>query len=280
MFLVLIFAHANGYPPETYQTFLEPFLPQYQVQAIYLRPFWPGSDPGSLKDWRIFRDDYLDFITPWMENHQKTNPGSHRIIGVGHSLGAMTTLMAAIIRPDYFRVLVLMEPVLFPQIHGRVMGALAPLNVIERFHPLIRRTLRRKTHFPDREVMFQNYRGKPIFEGLSDQVLGDYVTGLAAETADGGFTLKYSPAWEAKVYETGGIADWFVWRNLEKVSCPVLVIRGEETYVLRDHTLKKMVNRLPVGQSYTMPGTGHLVPLEAPGKTAEFVLNFLKGIES
>ena len=56
---LLVFAHANGYPPQAYRTFLEPFLEDYQVFSLYLRSFWPDSDPQEMKDWRIFRDDYL-----------------------------------------------------------------------------------------------------------------------------------------------------------------------------------------------------------------------------
>jgi len=88
--------------------------------------------------------------------------------------------------------------------------------------------------------------------------------------------LKYSPAWEARIYETGGIADWIVWRNLNQVQCPVLVIRGEFTYSLFDRVFELMIRKLPQGEAYTMSGGGHLVPLEQPQKTAEVVLDFLK----
>ncbi len=56
---LLVFAHANGYPPQAYRTFLEPFLEDHQVFSLYLRSFWPDSDPQEMKDWRTFRDDYL-----------------------------------------------------------------------------------------------------------------------------------------------------------------------------------------------------------------------------
>ena len=94
----LVFAHANGYPPGAYRTFLEPFLKDYQVEAIYLRPFWPGSDPDDLRDWRGFRDDYLEYIFSRMDQFQVDGslPSSHKILGIGHSVGAMTTIMAAI----------------------------------------------------------------------------------------------------------------------------------------------------------------------------------------
>ncbi len=273
---LLIFAHANGYPPEAYRTFLEPFLQKYQVFSLYLRSFWPDTDPSEMRDWRTFRDDYIPEVKSIIERSGGKQGSLDQLIGVGHSLGAMTTLMAAIQDPSLFRLLVLIEPVLFPRLRGITMRLLAPFKVLNRFHPLIRGTLRRKTRFDSRETMYQNYRVKPVFSGLSDQVLHDYVGGLAVDLPEGGVGLKYSPAWEARIYETGGIADWIVWRNLNQVQCPVLVIRGEFTYSLFDRVFELMIRKLPQGEAYTMSGGGHLVPLEQPQKTAEVVLDFLK----
>jgi len=272
---VLVFAHANGYPPQTYRTFLDPFLVDYQVFSLYLRPFWPGSDPQEMQDWRTFRDDYLPEVQSLIEKYGNEVDSSGSVIGVGHSLGAMTTLMAAIRDPEMFSLLVLMEPVLFPRIRGMIMRLLAPFKLIKKIHPLIRGTLKRKTHFESKEAMYQRYRMKPVFFGLSDQVLRDYVEGLAAVESDGGVKLSYPPAWEARIYETGGIADWYVWRNLKKVKCPVLVIRGEDTYVLFDRVIDPMVGKMLNGESFTMEGTGHLVPLESPREVAEVILKFL-----
>jgi pimeloyl-ACP methyl ester carboxylesterase len=56
----------------------------------------------------------------------------------------------------------------------------------------------------------------------------------------------------------------------------VLVIRGEDTYVLFDRVINPLVSQLLRGESFTMSGTGHLVPLEAPEKTAQVVMRFLK----
>ncbi len=272
---LLIFAHANGYPPEAYRTFLEPILEDHQVFSLYLRSFWPGTNPNEMRDWRTFRDDYIPEVKSIIEKFGGQERSTGQLIGVGHSLGAMTTLMAAIQDPSLFQLLVLIEPVLFPRLRGITMRLLAPIKVLNRFHPLIRGTLRRKTRFDSRETMYQNYRVKPVFSGLSDQVLGDYVGGLAVDLPEGGVGLKYSPAWEARIYETGGIADWVVWRNLNQVQCPVLVIRGEFTYSLFDRVFEQMIKKLPKGEACTMAGGGHLVPLEQPQKTAQVVLDFL-----
>ena len=278
---LFLFAHANGYPPEAYRTFLLPFLDDFQVMVLPLRPFWPGSDPDRLKDWRLFRDDYLDFLKELESNQRlssRSKIGFNQVIGVGHSVGGMTTLMAAIERPKLFRALVLIEPVLFPPWRGTIMRVQAPFNLMRRFYPLIRGTLRRKVNFPSRELMFNNYRGKLIFKGLSDDVLRDYVAGLARDNPDGTVDLKYSPAWEARIYETSGLADAYVWRNLPKVSCPVLVLRGENSETLKPRVVRRMAKKLPDGQAYTQPEAGHLLPLELPDRTASLIVDYLKSV--
>jgi len=123
-----LFIHANGYPPETYRSFLTHFLDKYQVITLSLRPFLPDSDPINLKDWRDFRDDYLDFIDDQVSKKRfgRSKTIDPQVIGVGHSVGAMTNLMAAIERPNLFKALVLIEPVLFPRWRGILMRVLAP----------------------------------------------------------------------------------------------------------------------------------------------------------
>jgi pimeloyl-ACP methyl ester carboxylesterase len=161
-------------------------------------------------------------------------------------------------------------------VRGTLNRLIAPLNILRRVHPLIKGTLKRKRSFPDREAMFENYRVKKIFQGLSDQVLGDYVGGLALDMPDGRVGLKYSPDWEARIYETGGLADWYVWKNLSRISCPVLVIRGEQTDTLQPITFQNMVKKMVNGKGLTVPGAGHLLPLEKPHLVAEIIQDYLK----
>jgi len=273
-----LFIHANGYPPEAYQSFLTHFLDKYQVMALSLRPFLPDSDPASLKDWRDFRDDYLDFIDDQVSQKGRNDSKfiDRQVIGVGHSVGAMTNLMAAIERPNLFKALVLIEPVLFPRWQGTLMRVLAPFNLMRKIHPLIRATLKRKVNFPSQELMLKNYRGKPIFQRLSDDVLRDYISGLAKDNPDGTVNLKYCPEWEARIYETGGLADAYVWKNLPGISCPVLVLRGEDSETLKPQVVKRMIRKLPNGQSHTEPETGHLLPLEIPDRAANLVAEYLQ----
>lgn len=268
----LIHTHANGYPPQAYRRFLKPFLDDFQVQAVYLRPFWPGTDPETLCDWRIFRDDYLREVTSLAgAGEGKGDP----LIGVGHSLGAVTTLMAAIESPGSFSALVLIEPTLFRPWQGALMRALAPYRIFRHVHPLVRRTVRRKASFPDRESMFANYRAKGIFARIPDEVLWDYVEGLAEDQPDGSVRLRYDPLWETRIYETGGSADPYVMSSLGRVTCPVLVVRGEESDTIGPEIVDQLAGGLPDGEGINVPDLGHLLPLEAPEEIAGLVLDFL-----
>ncbi len=271
------FLHANGYPPETYQSFLSLFTPRHGVVAPYLRPMWPGSNPEGVRDWTIFRDDMLRMLQDpeRLDVESGRLNGRRGLIGMGHSIGATVTLMAALKAPEWFRCLVLIEPVLFPPWLGAVFRGLRRLGLLEAVHPLIRRTLNRKRVFDSVDDMYNNYRSKVVFRKLSDEVLRDYVRGLCRTRPDGMVELTYEPEWEARIYKTGGVADPIVWRSMENLHVPVLLIRGEETDTLRMGAVRLMSRRLPHLQVVNMAGVGHLVPLEAPRRAFEHMRSFV-----
>ena len=271
---ILTFIHANGYPLDVYEPLLAPLLPDFRVIGYQLRPFWPGKDPGEIQDWRSFRNDYLGFLKSGDEGVKLEVSPKNKVIAIGHSIGAMTSLLAALEKPELFQALVLIEPVIYPRWYGMFFRIAAPLKILRRVHPLIRRTLRRKTHFPDKQKMFDNYRKKPRFNRIADDILMGYVNGLSREQPDGSQHLIYPPEWEARIYETAGIADRIAWRKMSQVPYPVLVIRGEDSDTLRESVFNEMVRMLPQGRSVTLTGAGHLAPLEKPVYTAELILDF------
>ena len=49
----LVFLHANGFPPDTYTTFLSCISPLGQISTIEHRPLWQTEAPQFL-DWRVY----------------------------------------------------------------------------------------------------------------------------------------------------------------------------------------------------------------------------------
>jgi len=262
----LHFAHANGYPPAAYHSLLEKLSRHYHVLAMWARPLWPDASPNDLQDWSPLANDLSDFL----DEHRL-----NALVGVGHSMGATTTLRLALHQPERFSALVLIDPVLFPPWIIRQWEFIYRLGLESHFHPLVRRAKRRKNTFQSREAMFDNYRKKSIFRRLSDNSLQDYVEALACPNSDGGYELCYKPDWEARIYVTGTRAvDMEFWRGLPSLKPPLLIIRGDKTHTFWRQTARLVKRNLPGAIICSIPDATHLVPLEYPLKVYETIMVF------
>ena len=103
---IIHFAHANAYPPGCYKQLFQPFTPTYKVIGMHQRPLWENSNPKNFKSWHQLADDLILFF----EQQQLK-----QVIGVGHSMGGVVSIIAAIKRPELFSKLVLIDPVIFPK---------------------------------------------------------------------------------------------------------------------------------------------------------------------
>ena len=101
----LFFAHANGYPPLSYRSLLEPLTQSHQVIAGLHRPLWPKPDsPDSLRSWQVFGTDVESLLAS----------REQAVFAMGHSMGTAALISAAARRPQLFKGLILIEPVLVP----------------------------------------------------------------------------------------------------------------------------------------------------------------------
>lgn len=276
---LLHFSHANGYPPCSYSIFLKQFTPKYQVIAPWLRPLWSEDAPQTVSDWRVFRDDLLSFLNQGEDQITWPSPGGSKVLGVGHSVGATATLLAALRHPELFRALVLIEPILFLPRINILWKIVTMLGLSYHVHPLIRGALKRRRHFLNKEAMYENYRSKAVFRRISDRGLREYVNALARDDARGGVTLAYPPAWEARIYATAGLYDHQIWRFAPKLKLPVLLIRGAETDAFGGQVAQRLLARLPRAELRTIPKTGHLAPLEAPESVFQVISHFLRVVD-
>jgi pimeloyl-ACP methyl ester carboxylesterase len=273
----LHFAHANGYPPECYRPLLTGLSAHYHVLAMHQRPLWPDAQPGSINDWHPLTDDLFRFLRSTYSVDER-NPDP--VIGVGHSLGGIVTLRAALRQPECFRALILIDPVLFPPPMITAMRLMRAFGLSYRLPPLVRGALRRRRVFASREVLLRGYRRKSIFRYMDDASLKVYVEGLTRPHPDGKYELVYSPEWEARIYVTGVWRDMDLWRDLPRLKLPLLILRGAETDTFWASTVRRVQRKLPSAQIVTLEKATHLVPLEQPGKVVEHIRNFLGSLSN
>lgn len=265
----LHFLHANGYPPECYEPFLNLLETNYHVLGMYLRPLWPGSNPDEIEDWNPFSKELIQFLV-----EQYDEP----VIAVGHSIGATVTLRAALKEPSRFRALILMDPVLFPRYFMLEWNLARIFRLGEKVHPKIAASMRRRREFDDLEKVFSGYRRRDVFRFFSDENLRAYIKGMTKPKADGGYELAFSPEWETRIYLTGIWRDWDLWSGLPRLEIPALIVRGAETDTFWESTAKTVHKKNPRIKMVTLENATHLLPLEHPREVFEIIQFFLKEV--
>jgi pimeloyl-ACP methyl ester carboxylesterase len=260
----LHFLHANGYPPACYKSFLERLQTQYHVFGMLLRPLWKDSNPNEIEDWKPFSDDLLQFLAS----------SSFPVIGVGHSIGAIVTLRAALRHPSKFRALILLDPVLFVPSRLIAWNFLRAIGLGHKVHPKIPGARKRRRTFDDLETVFRGYRTRPVFQYLSDEDLRNYIAGITRKT-DTGYELVYSPEWESRIYLTG-LRDFDIWNGLPRLDVPTLFIRGAETDTFLENAANFVKRKQPKAHVETLERSTHLLPLERPQEVFDIMQSFLK----
>jgi pimeloyl-ACP methyl ester carboxylesterase len=261
----LHFLHANGYLPACYQELFKLLKADFHVFGMMLRPLWDETRPEEIDDWQSFSEDLRVFLSTY-----STEP----VIGVGHSIGAIVTLRAALKYPKKFRALVLFDPVLYVPhrlVEWRVRRAKDPDS-----HPLIQITQNRRRNFGTLDEAFSGFRSKSIFRYLSDEQLWIYTKGITRKT-ENGYELIYSPEWESRIYFTS-LQDFDIWNMLQNLRVPALFLRGDETDTFLQDAAEMVKQKQPNARVEVVKKSTHIFPLERPRETFEIMQTFFKEV--
>lgn len=256
----LVFAHANGYPPGCYQQLMSPLVKHINVTGVAHRALWDST--ARIKDFS-WRDNAEDLISAVEQRFQKP------VWLMGHSMGATAASFAAQRRPELFKGLILLDPVYVPR-RLALFVKLAPRYLRNQLG-IVKKALGRPDRWHNRDEAFAFHRSKRAFARFSDSVLRDYIEhGTREENQH--VTLAYPKYWEAQVY---GSVPW-VWSAIKSITLPVLGMRGEYSDVIGDAIWQRWQAYQPNSHFVELKDAGHMFPLEAPQRTAEEILAFLR----
>ena len=255
---VVVFAHANGYPPGSYRALLTPLATKFRVFTVEHRPFWADQPAPARLDWDVYAEDLLETL-----RRETQAP----VFFMGHSMGAVISVLAALKNPQACRGIVAIDPVLLPR---RLWLPNQVLQRIGKDLPMVRSALRRPGLFASHQAAFDFYRAKRPFRRLTDESLWDYVREGHAEQADGSVVLRWSGAWEACVYRSAPP----VIQRLRRLTLPMVGIVGADSEVISPLSLAQWRRAQPRTAIETLPG-GHLLPLENPSACLPIIEDFL-----
>jgi len=260
------FLHGNGFCAGTYTPFLKHLLADLHIIASDVRGHGASthSGAGRIRHWRIFAEDVQTII------HRRLTPP---VIGMGHSLGAVATYIAAARHPQLFAALVLIDPVIFPK---RMLWkiALAKRLGLRRWFPPARIARQRRSRFESKQSALERFAaGHGIFETWSKEFVEAYIECGLLEKDPHTAVLRCDPELEAQIFESVPVD---VWSYAPKIRCPVLVLRGEHSDTLSLEATRRLERINARVQTTTVPGTGHFLTMEKPQACAQEILDYLR----
>ncbi len=264
---VLHLALANGFPPQTYLPLLRPLLNDYRALCLPPRALWPDEPvPTALRDWESLADDLLEGLA----QHDLSS-----VIGVGHSFGAVASILACLREPSRFSALVLLDPTILPEEALHAFEDFRASGGVSEF-PLVRGALRRTRHFPDRQAAATYWRSRTLFQNWPEESFQLYVEHGTRPAVAGGVELVWPPEWEAYYFSTLYTHVWDRLPELAALAIPVLTLRGGDSDTFYPDAAARFQSILPRATLIEIPGHGHLFPQTAPAEASSIIRDWLR----
>jgi len=252
---VLHFAHGNGFPSPCYKQLLEPLQERfacYYIDRVGHSPQFPVND-----NWRNLVDEVIDSI--------KTQT-SQPVIGLGHSLGGVLSLLAAVEQPSLFRAVILLDSPLLGRLKSNVVRFSKAFGMIDRLTPAFR-TRERREHWKNRDQVMAYLKSRKLFKSFTDDCLNDYID-YGLEKDGDAYSLRFDRKIEYQIYRT---IPHILHEYEGKLQIPTALIYGNKSTVIDRLDLRYMKKQYGI-VSFATSGT-HMLPMEHPKKSAQLIID-------
>lgn len=257
----VLLLHATGFHARLWDRVVAALLPGTHVIAPDHRGHGRSFKPASLSDWAATADALLPLVDLF---------AGTPLVGCGHSMGGYALTRLAAERPDAFRHLFLIDPVIMePALYASAADQPVPDAAA---HPVARRRAR----WDGWEAMNAHFAQRPPYAHWQPEALADYCRYGLLPASDGeGWELACPPELEASVYLSAVRTDPRDW--MERIAAPVSVIRARNG---------ERANAIDFSLSPTWPELGvalgavrdeqwgehsHFIPMEAPARLAALI---------
>lgn len=258
------FLHGNGFCSRT----LWPVARLLPGNAPLIFTDVPGhgfspQPQHHMPDWlRIARR-----VTPALERLSGARP----VVGIGHSMGGVLTLLMAAERPQLFSRIILLDPVLFsPEV--LLYQKLTRKTGLWKRSALVKAVSNRRALWPDAETMKADLKNKSLYRQWTEAALDNFITG-GSRAVEEGRQLCCDPHWEAAIF---GSYPRGLWQAVHRVSVPVDILVADESYgfIVRSARKAAKANRNIRWQSVK---GGHCFPMEQPQLAADLISALIGG---
>jgi lipase len=255
----LVLLHATGFLARLWQPIAETLATRFDVYALNMRGHGDSDKPPVDSDnylWRNLVADLRGFCDAF---------GLRDVPIVGHSSGGAAAAYLAATQPQYVSRLALFEPIIFPSNWVPNEDRRMDLAEVAR---------KRRMVWSSAGEIVEAYRARPAFERWRPDILHLYAEHGTFRREDGQLELKCPGEVEAAFFDNSRSLD--TWDRLPDINCPTLLIWGELTHGPFPALMARAAERIPNAKTATIPGAGHLAPMEHPHAVADAVLAFME----
>ena len=252
----ILLSHATGFHAHCFEPMAQIFSKRHHVMGFDHRGYGDAEtvDPATIS-WKQYGLDALAAA-----RHLSAQHNGAPVVGVGHSMGGASLLMAALAEPSLFSALFVFEPIVYPP---------TPEDDSRPPNPLAGGARKRKSRFPSFEAALDNFTAKPPMASFHAGAREAYVRHGFKPTADGEVELKCLPEHEARTYETGGSSG--AWEDLPNITTHVWVVSGAPAPYQPSSFAIRVAENIPNSTYVQFDTMGHFGPLEQPENIAELV---------
>ncbi|MAD43933.1 MAG: hypothetical protein CMI02_01840 [Oceanospirillaceae bacterium] len=256
------FLHGNGFCART----LWPLARRLPGDVDIMLTDLPGHG-GSVQtahrmpDWAAMAERVGDAI----ESHR----GGQPVIGIGHSMGGVITLLLAASRPHLFERIILLDPILFsPEVV--LYQRLARKSGLWRRSRLVKAVSARRRVWPDENSLKEDLKNKTLYRRWSDEALDNFVLG-GTKTVPEGVALCCNPQWEAAIF---GSYPRGLWKAVHRLQVRADILVASDSYPFIARSARKAAARNPCIRWQSVEGS-HCFPMEQTDKTADVLAQML-----
>lgn len=250
----ILIAHANGFSAGCYSYLIHKLSETHRVLALDFCGHGESEPNMEWNDWFFFRDQVLALIE---------NEGLKNVVGVGHSLGGASLLLSSYKRPDHFRKIFAMDPV--------VLNLAYLLLALAFDTPLAKGAIKRRREFKDLTLVKKAFRKTPTFANWSDEVFEDYLRSCFKKEGDK-WVLCCPPELEAKIFNSVSFLSLLQYRRI-KTETHITIPRKYE--VCSPSAAKRIIKGNPNSSLELWDDISHFFPFERPEKTLERIIQKL-----
>lgn len=260
-------SHGNGFAVDGYFPFWRHFLDRFDVVVFDMRSH--GQNPAG----EIAAHDYAhmtgDVELMWQAAQDEF--GARASAGLFHSMAAQSALLQTLATGQRFDALVLFDPPNVPP-----EGDTSREPMLAYLRRLTEWAAGRRSRFDAPAELAHDYAATGAGRGWVPGSHDPMARAVLRPEPAGGWALACPPAFESSMYAQGIPFD--LWPRRTDVPGPVLLLGADPGRARPSPTA--LSNRALAhhgGFDYAaIPGTGHLLQLEAPDSCAEAALVFLR----